>query len=384
MAIPDAVRVDRARRSPELGPRIVFFSGGSALKKLSRQLKLYTHNSVHLITPFDSGGSSAELRRAFGMPSVGDLRNRLLALADETVRGNPDVYRLFSYRLPRDDSDGGLRSRLDCMVSGDDALVEAVSPPLRRLVRTQLGIVRERLPEGFDLRGASIGNLALAGGYLHEHGDMESVLFLFSKLVGALGTVRLVTDADLQLVARLEDGSQLVGQHLLTGKEVPPIASPIARMWAAHPDEPEREVRPAASEYVLRLIRKADLIVFPPGSFYTSVLANLLPAGVGRAIAEAPCPRVFVPNTFPDPEQLGVSSVDALARLEAAIRADGVELAGTAISHVLLDDRVCPPRVHDEFRDREPEAVRLPLVGGEAPGPVDPERLAHALITLAS
>src|SRR5688572_20780353 len=98
--IPDDLRVLRCSRAPELGPRILFFSGGTALRPLSRALKLLTHNSIHLITPFDSGGSSAALRRAFGMPALGDLRNRLLALADETVRGNPRVFRLFGYRLP--------------------------------------------------------------------------------------------------------------------------------------------------------------------------------------------------------------------------------------------------------------------------------------------
>ena len=70
---------------PALGPRLVFFTGGTALRDLSRQLTRHTHNSVHLVTPFDSGGSSAALRRAFAMPAVGDIRNRLLALADSAL-----------------------------------------------------------------------------------------------------------------------------------------------------------------------------------------------------------------------------------------------------------------------------------------------------------
>jgi len=72
--IPDPLRISRYRKIPELGPRILFFSGGSALTGLCRILKNYTHNSIHLVTPFDSGGSSAELRQAFAMPSIGDLR----------------------------------------------------------------------------------------------------------------------------------------------------------------------------------------------------------------------------------------------------------------------------------------------------------------------
>ena len=92
--VPDALRLSRYSKLPEPGPRLLFFSGGTALNGLCRFLKAYTHKSIHLMTPFDSGGSSAQLRRAFNMPAIGDLRSRLLALADETVLGNPQVYRL--------------------------------------------------------------------------------------------------------------------------------------------------------------------------------------------------------------------------------------------------------------------------------------------------
>src|SRR5215831_2415080 len=122
--IPDLVRVARYQRAPELGPRLLFFSGGTALRETSRVLTDYTHNSFHLITPFDSGGSSAALRRAFGMISVGDLRNRLLALADRNVRGHPEIYRLFAYRFEHTAKPEALQEQLDRMVRGDDPLVE--------------------------------------------------------------------------------------------------------------------------------------------------------------------------------------------------------------------------------------------------------------------
>ena len=70
---------------PALGPRLTFFTGGTALRALSRELTRHTHKSVHLVTTFDSGGSSAALRQAFAMPAMGDIRNRLLALADSSV-----------------------------------------------------------------------------------------------------------------------------------------------------------------------------------------------------------------------------------------------------------------------------------------------------------
>jgi CofD-related protein of GAK system len=305
--IPDRVRLSRYLKAPELGPRIVFFSGGTALTAASRVLKRYTHNSVHMVTPFDSGGSSAKLRRAFSMPSIGDLRSRLIALADENITGHPDVYRLFTYRFPYDRPASELLATLDQMIRGKEPLVEAISNPMRRLIRNQLGYFREAMPDDFDLRGASTGNLILAGGYLNNHKHLDPIIFLFSKLVNVQGTVLTVVNDDLHLAANLEDGTCVTGQHRLTGKEVLPLKSPISRLFlSSHPDQPV----PARSEMrkkYRRLIQQAELICYPPGSFYTSLVASLLPAGVGSTIAGTDCPKVYIPNLGNDPEQFGMT-----------------------------------------------------------------------------
>eukprot|EP01047_Picozoa_sp_COSAG01_P079078 COSAG01_NODE_14855_length_1403_cov_0.895706_1_plen_462_part_01 len=117
VAIPDPAAVQRCARLPELGPQVLFFSGGSALRAISQALKRYTHHSVHLITPFDSGGSSATIRDAFDMLAVGDLRNRLTALADDGAYGNPDFLALASYRLPESTDSAQLTAELTSMVS---------------------------------------------------------------------------------------------------------------------------------------------------------------------------------------------------------------------------------------------------------------------------
>ena len=74
---------------PDEGSRILFFSGGTALAPVAAELSRHTRNAVHVITTFDSGGSSAELRRVFDMPAVGDIRARIMALADRSLEGNP-------------------------------------------------------------------------------------------------------------------------------------------------------------------------------------------------------------------------------------------------------------------------------------------------------
>ena len=218
--MPDLLRVGRYSKAPELGPHILFFSGGSALNQLSQKLKLYTHNSVHMVTPFDSGGSSAVLRKTFQMPSIGDLRSRLMALADDTLTGQPEVYQLFNHRLNKNTKNAELLTQLDAMCAGKDDMIRAIPNPMRRLIRTQLGYFREAMPTSFNLRAASIGNLILTGGYLNNHQHLDPIIFLFSKLVGVLGTVRATVNDNLSLGADLADGTRIIGQHRLTGKEI--------------------------------------------------------------------------------------------------------------------------------------------------------------------
>lgn len=400
--LPDAVRVERSLRAPELGPRVLFFSGGTALKGVSRALKHYTHNSIHLITPFDSGGSSAALRDAFGMLSVGDMRNRLIALADETVLGNPEIYRLFSHRLAADGDPLVLGQRLDAMIRGEDPLVAAIPHPLRQIVRTHLRLFARKMAPGFDLRGASIGNLMIAGGYLSNQRDIDSVAFLFSQLLEVRGVVRATTDADLHLAAILRDGRTVVGQKMLTGKEAPPLDSAVDQLFlvpAAHADGRRVEQRigdhdtalefapvtAPISESTHALIASADVIVYPMGSFYSSVVANLLPEGVGRAIAARDCPKVLVPNTAVDPEAAGRTQAELVDSLLHHLRRDAGDVPTDRLLNAILldvDDRHYDGSLElDASVLQGIDIVRLPLVGRRAPA-IGADRLARVLVSL--
>jgi CofD-related protein of GAK system len=337
--LPDPVRIARGLHAPETGARLLFFSGGSSLRGLSRTLIHYTHHSRHVITPFDSGGSSAKLRTAFRMPAVGDLRNRLMALADTSVLGNPEIYRLFAVRLPEDEAAGELRMRLERMANGGDELVDAIPEPLRSLVRRHVRFFLDAMPARFDLRGANVGNLVLTAGYLNQGRSLDSVLYLFSRLVEVRGVVRPVVDQNLHLVAELADGSRVVGQHALTGARAEALPAPIRHLWLTRSRKSGEPHRPRISESVDDLIRTADLICYPVGSFWTSLVATLLPEGVSDAIAATDVPRVYVPNPGHDPEESGMGLVEKVATLRSVLRSGASRRVSTErlLQFVLVD-----------------------------------------------
>jgi len=386
--LPDPLRLARYARAPEVGPRLLFFSGGSALAGLSRELIRYTHNSIHLITPFDSGGSSAVLRDAFGMLAVGDLRNRLMALADQSVQGNPEVVRLFAHRLPDQAAPEALKARLEELVQGRDPLLMAVPDPLRKIIRNHLRFFWEKMPPDFDLQGANLGNLVLAGGYLNHQGHIDPVIFTFSKLAEVRGVVRPVVNQHLHLAARLADGRLLVGQHRLTGREAPPIDSPVAELFLAG-DQRGAPASAAIRPKVARLIDQAELICYPMGSFYSSLIATLLPTGVCPAVAAAGCPKVHVPNVAGDSEQLGLSLADGVAvLLDYLRRGCGQKVAVDQVLNLVIVDSanaVYPGGPPDlaAIRRLGVEVIDVPLVSEQSAPYLDPARLLEVLLSLA-
>ncbi|WP_175582208.1 GAK system CofD-like protein [Phaeobacter sp. HF9A] len=384
--VPDNLRLARARAVPHLGPRFLFFSGGSALNEMSRKLKLYTHNSAHLITPFDSGGSSQVLREAFSMPAVGDLRSRLMALADETELGQPDIYRLFSHRLPKTASAADLAREVASLFDGSHPLLKALSKPMRQLIVGYLRHFRTAAPKGLDYRNASIGNLILAGGYLDNDRALEPVLFLMSKMVDVRGTVRPIADVDLQIGVELEGGRRVIGQRQMTGKECAPLGARITRLFLSDGVEelPREAVRlPKRNQ---KLIAASDLICYPPGSLYSSVISNLLPAGVGRAVAARNVPKVYIPSLGVDPECQDMGLSDQIAAILAPLRRDakGEGLATSAfLTHVICDDQVPEREIIAAEQEHGVSCHRMALARPDQPTRYDPNSICELLISLA-
>jgi len=384
--VPDSRRVERCLRLPEFGPRLFFFSGGSALRETSRVLKRYTHNSIHLITPFDSGGSSAVLRHAFDILGVGDLRNRLMALADESALSEPDVRALFSHRLPVDGAPEELRRELDEIIEGAHPLVRAIKTPLRTIILTHLRKFAKKMPVDFDLRGASIGNLILAGGYLVNQRDIEAVLYLFSELVSVRGTVRPTVTDDAHLVALHENGARTVGQHRI-GKPGSLANGRIEDLALVRDLEDAEPVELDADAFSLELIGTADLVVFPPGSFFGSVLANLLPRGVGRAVLASACPRVYVPNAGDDPEMRGYSVAECAEKVANFVTRDvGEERpVGEVLDFVVVDSEGLDYGASldlDELRALGVQVLDTDLAD-DSGKLVDPLKLTRVLLSLA-
>ncbi|HZA21027.1 MAG TPA: 2-phospho-L-lactate transferase CofD family protein, partial [Dehalococcoidia bacterium] len=86
--------------------KIVVIGGGSGTSAVLRGLKQHTTQVAAVVTMFDSGGSSGLLQAEFGYPPLGDLRQCLLGLSEDS-EANRSLRELLDFRFRRESSLNG-------------------------------------------------------------------------------------------------------------------------------------------------------------------------------------------------------------------------------------------------------------------------------------
>ena len=148
----------------------------------------------------------------------------------------------------------------------------------------------------------------------------------------------------------------------------------------------------AALRTVLKALTlaEADLILLGPGSLYTSVIPNLLVAGVAQAIADSTAPKIYVCNIMTqEGETEGYTAADHVEALLTHGVPDMVDLclANSAPVHPGLVERYRKEDAAPLVMDRERiaamglELVERPLASeGGNYARHDPDKLAAAIL----
>lgn len=322
------------------------------------------------------------------MPAVGDVRNRLLALADTSSPERKNIVKLLSFRLPRIGDRPALMGQLSHLANGSHELMNGISDVSRKILADRFALFLDMAEDRFNPANASLGNLVLAAGFMAHQRVLAPPVAQLSRLIRVGGIVRAATVDNGHLAVRLVNGEIIAGQHLFTGKESEPIPSPIDGMWICSGvnDPWPRSVH--ASSLAMMLVQQADLIVYPMGSFYSSLLAALSPKGMGQVISQNPCPKLFIPNMGYDPELLGHDLELQVERLMEVLRLDNAALIKPqeVLNGILLDSgRGDYPGGVDLklFEKLNIKVIDRKLVSDESKGLIDSELLVPELLHMA-
>lgn len=313
--------------------QVVAVGGGSGLAVALRGLKAHVGRDIGslqaVVTVTDDGGSSGRLRRDFGVLPPGDIRNCLVALADDEDL----LARLFQYRFA----------------------------------------------DGEGLSGHSFGNLLLTA-LTGITGDFYKAVLTAETILSVKGRILPATLADVRLGARGISGRRYDGESAV-GRSAEPLAS-----LGLHPSEP------AAFRPAVDAILSADVVLLGPGSLYTSILANLLIPGIRRAVCETGALVVLPLNLMTQPgESDGLGADDHLRAIERHAEPGLVDVV-LVHDRPLPADRLAAYKalgsepVWGEANGETMGPVRVERRDLLAPGELirhDPARLAGAVLDLA-
>jgi len=301
-----AVRAFLKRQQRRNGPRVVVIGGGTGMPQLLRGLRAYTDNITAIVTVADDGGSSGRLRRQTGTLPPGDFRNNIAALSEAEGL----MTRLFQYRFAEND----------------------------------VGVCNE---ERSELAGHSFGNLfittmaAITGSFERGIAESSRVLAVRGRILpSTLESVTLCAEVKRTTAEGHTEWMMVEGES-----NVPEAGGQVERVYL-------QPAHARAYPEAIRALLQADLIVAGPGSFFTSVLPNLLVESIRDAITASAAMRIYICNVATQHgETDGYSVLDHLHKLR--------QHAGDAFMMTLANDNytLTTPPAHNA------SWVTLPVAG---------------------
>jgi uncharacterized cofD-like protein len=229
--------------------------GGTGLPSLLGGLK--SNPWLHLnavVTMFDSGGSSGQLRDELGVLPPGDVLKCALALS----RNEGEARRVLLSRLPT-------------------------------------------MEQHDRLAGHTGGNLLLS--MMEQYsGDFLAAVDALRTLLGCRGRVWPVSVEPASLVAEYGDGSISRGEAEVDARQA--RGDQVRKLWL----EPTVSIHPTVAD----AIRGFDAVIIGPGSFFTSLMPPLLVRGVKEALADVRGPIILIANLLTEGRGMfGFTAADA-------------------------------------------------------------------------
>lgn len=224
---------------------IVVIGGGTGSYTVLTGLKeIENINITAIVASTDSGGSTGRLRDEFGRLPVGDLRQCLIALAENSEEQKL-LRELFAYRFDKG---------------------------------------------GSGLEGHNFGNLFMTALRDIVDDELESIEYV-EKLFNIKGKVYPVTLEDTQLVAKYENGKTLVGESEIDEPKYP-------HDGRLHITELYTSPKVQSHNAVIKSLENADFIIIGPGDIYTSLLAAIVINNMSEHIKNSKAKIVYIGNLF--------------------------------------------------------------------------------------
>ena len=240
-------------------------------------------------------------------------------------------------------STGVLKQELDIPAVGD---VGKVLISMANVDEDFLQLLRYRFSKDGSLYNHPVRNIMLAA-LIDLKGSLSEATGYMCRLLNVKGTVLPLTEEKVELVGKN-------GRHEYFGQVA--VSRNVKNIRKLDYDHSIH-----ISEKVIEKIGEADLIVFSPGSLYTSILPHLLSRDVLKALTRARAPIMYVCNIVTQPgETDGYTVGDHLHVLNRYLKNRKVDI-------VLANNKPPEPEIAEHYLQAEGKEP-VPLVREELEG----------------
>jgi 2-phospho-L-lactate transferase/gluconeogenesis factor (CofD/UPF0052 family) len=380
------------------------FCGGRGGSNLIREFLRRPDVELYaLINAYDDGLSTGELRGFIpGMLGPSDFRKNLANFLHWHSSYQYALTRLLEFRLLDTYQDKEIACLKQWAAQGHDGSAAMVPEDLRPVVREldRMGpAVRGYLAAFFDYQSTqdqafkfgdcSIGNLIFAGAYLKNNRNFNAAAAELAREFHSKARLLNVTRGENRiLVALKEDGEILEREAKIVGAqsrakivdffflEKPLSAEELAGLRAL----PDVAAKKAALEALHRPVQlsveardailNSDIIVYGPGTQFSSLLPSYKTMGIGEAItASRATAKVFVTNIHSDHDIQALSAADIVGRALELLHDPGNECR--SITQVLYTSHSSKPEQLFPRGTTKPEKAfrNLKWIDGEFENP---------------
>ena len=218
-------------------------------------------------------------------------------------------------------STGVLKEELDIPAVGD---VGKVLLSMANVDEDFIDLLQYRFSKDGSLHNHPVRNIMLAA-LIDTKGNLTEATKYMAKILNVKGTVLPLTEEKVDLVGKGKDKTYY-GEE-----EVSLNIKNIDRISYDHEVHVGMEI--------LEKIKRADLIIFSPGSLYTSILPHLLSKQVLSALDEAKAPLMYVSNLVTQPgETDGYSVKDHMEVLNRYLGKRMIDIVLANNAHI--DERI--------------------------------------------
>jgi uncharacterized cofD-like protein len=307
--------------------KITILSGGSAIKDIMFELLTYSQNITRVVPSTDNGASSKVLRDSCNILSVGDIRQSLAMSIPHTLQ-NKQLVKFINWRFPV--KKYIFIDELGKLILNKNSVLYQLSNGLsiQKELFDYLFLFLEKV-NSINLSNGSIGNFILVAAYYKHNKDWNEAIEKLEELFNCSSKVLpIYLNNQYHLRANFYNGTVICGESEISAFGANSKKDVSSLEICQFKDKKFLDVVPKVNPKVLKSVEESELIIFSPGSFFTSILPHFINDELPFALAKNKnAKKVFLVNLAQDSETLNFTAEDIMKIIENLAEKKGYVLS---------------------------------------------------------